>query len=150
MWDAFATEYLPPEPKILLLRATRRERTTARSTVRRQAHRPATSTTTVARAGQRADRRLGRTACAQDLGIEVDVLDYHEHALGGGERRHGRRLRRGPLATRGQRWGVGIDPNITTASMKAVLSALERLGVDLGQHQRLAGAATVEVAGTAD
>jgi 2-isopropylmalate synthase len=29
------------------------------------------------------------------------------------------------------RWGVGMDPNITTASMKAVLSALERLGVDI-------------------
>ena len=31
------------------------------------------------------------------------------------------------------RWGVGMDPNITTASMKAVLSALERLGVDLAR-----------------
>jgi 2-isopropylmalate synthase len=29
------------------------------------------------------------------------------------------------------RWGVGMDPNITTASMKAVVSALERLGIDL-------------------
>ena len=29
------------------------------------------------------------------------------------------------------RWGVAMDPNITTASLKAVLSALERLGVDV-------------------
>jgi hypothetical protein len=32
-----------------------------------------------------------------------------------------------------------MDPNITTASMKAVLSALERLGVNL---QTIAGVAT--------
>jgi 2-isopropylmalate synthase len=77
----------------------------------------------------------------RDLAIEVDVLDYAEHALGAGEeatavayvevRSHGEVC-----------WGVGMDPNITTASMKAVLSALERLGVDL--------LAVGEVAVTAD
>jgi hypothetical protein len=34
-----------------------------------------------------------------------------------------------------------MDPNITTASMKAVLSALERLGVDM---QKAAGVAAAE------
>ena len=33
-----------------------------------------------------------------------------------------------------------MDPNITTASLKAVLSALERLGIDLAGSGQLAGA----------
>ena len=67
------------------------------------------------------------------------MLDYAEHALGAGEeatavayveaRSHGE-----------VRWGVGMDPNITTASMKAVLSALERLGVAFEPSAELAGA----------
>jgi 2-isopropylmalate synthase len=44
------------------------------------------------------------------------------------------------------RWGVGMDPNITTASMKAVLSALERLGVNL----QPTGEVVDEVAAAAD
>ncbi len=80
-------------------------------------------------------------ALRQDLGIEVDVLDYAEHALGAGEEATAVAY----VEVRSHndvRWGVGMDPNITTASMKAVLSALERLGVDL--------LAVGEVAVTAD
>ncbi len=72
--------------------------------------------------------------------MEVEVLDYAEHALGAGEeatavayvevRSHGESC-----------WGVGIDPNITTASMKAVLSALDRLGVDVLASAQPAAAA---------
>ena len=66
----------------------------------------------------------------QDLGIEVDVLDYAEHALGAGE--EATAVAYVEVRSHGEvRWGVGMDPNITTASMRAVLSALERLGVDL-------------------
>jgi hypothetical protein len=35
-----------------------------------------------------------------------------------------------------------MDPNITTASMKAVLSALERLGVDIAPGQLAASSAS--------
>jgi 2-isopropylmalate synthase len=69
-------------------------------------------------------------ALRQDLGIEIEVLDYAEHALGAGE--EATAVAYVEVRSRGEvRWGVGMDPNITTASMKAVLSALERLGVAL-------------------
>lgn len=59
------------------------------------------------------------------IGVEIQVHDYHEHAMSaGGDAQaaaylecavHGRPL-----------WGVGIDPSIVTASLKAVISAVNR------------------------
>ena len=61
----------------------------------------------------------------QRLGIEVDVRDYHEHAMSTGEDATaaayvevGRR--------RGVVWGVGIHPSIVTASLRAVVNAANR------------------------
>ena len=69
-------------------------------------------------------------ALRRDLGIEVEVLDYAEHALGAGE--EATAVAYVEVRSEGDvRWGVGMDPNITTASMKAVLGALERFGIDL-------------------
>jgi 2-isopropylmalate synthase len=77
-------------------------------------------------------------ALRRDMGIEVEVLDYAEHALGAGE--EATAVAYVEVRSHNEvRWGVGMDPNITTASMKAVLSALERLGVNL---QTIAGVAT--------
>jgi 2-isopropylmalate synthase len=59
------------------------------------------------------------------IGYEVRVLDYHEHALSaGGDARAAAYLE----CAVGDRvlWGVGIDSNIVTASLKAVLSAVNR------------------------
>jgi 2-isopropylmalate synthase len=59
------------------------------------------------------------------IGHEVRVLDYHEHALSaGGDARAAAYLE----CAVGDRvlWGVGIDPNIVTASLKAVVSAVNR------------------------
>jgi 2-isopropylmalate synthase len=59
------------------------------------------------------------------VGNDVRVLDYHEHALSsGGDARAAAYVE----CAVGDRvlWGVGIDPNIVTASFKAVLSAVNR------------------------
>lgn len=59
------------------------------------------------------------------LGIEVRVLDYAEHALSsGGDARAAAYVE----CEVGDRtvWGVGIDPNIVTASLHAVTSAVNR------------------------
>ena len=58
-------------------------------------------------------------------GIDVRVLDYHEHALSaGGDAVAAAYLE---CAVGGQiLWGVGIDPSIVTASLKAVVSAVNR------------------------
>ncbi|MGZ4592132.1 MAG: alpha-isopropylmalate synthase regulatory domain-containing protein, partial [Actinomycetes bacterium] len=59
------------------------------------------------------------------IGHEVRVLDYHEHALSaGGDARAAAYLE----CAVGDRvlWCVGVDANIVTASLKAVVSAVNR------------------------
>jgi 2-isopropylmalate synthase len=59
------------------------------------------------------------------LDIDVRVLDYHEHAMSaGGDARAAAYLE----CAVGDHvlWGVGIDANIVTASLKAVISAVNR------------------------
>jgi len=58
-------------------------------------------------------------------GIEVKLYDYVEHALGqGGDALAAAYV---DLAVNGKRlWGVGIDADISTASLKAVVSAVNR------------------------
>ena len=61
----------------------------------------------------------------QAYGVDVRVLDYYEHALSaGGDASAAAYLE---CAIDGEVfWGVGIDPNTTTASLKAVVSAINR------------------------
>lgn len=61
----------------------------------------------------------------QDYGVDVRVLDYYQHALSeGGDASAAAYLE---CAIDGDVfWGVGIDPNTTTASLKAVISAINR------------------------
>jgi 2-isopropylmalate synthase len=59
------------------------------------------------------------------IGHDVRVLDYAEHALSsGGDARAAAYVE----CAIGERilWGVGVDPNIVTASLKAVVSACNR------------------------
>ena len=70
-------------------------------------------------------------ALSRVSGVPVRVLDYHEHAIGAGAQARAAaylELRVGEGRTL---FGVGIDANIVTASMKAVLSGLRRAGVAL-------------------
>jgi len=61
----------------------------------------------------------------QNHGVDVRVLDFSEHALSsGGDASAAAYLE---CAIAGEVfWGVGIDPNTTTASLKAVVSAINR------------------------
>ncbi len=61
----------------------------------------------------------------RQLGVEVSVLDYAQHALGaGGDARAAAYLE---VAVDDEiYWGVGIDPNTTLASLKGVVSAVNR------------------------
>ena len=64
-------------------------------------------------------------ALTDELGYDVRVLDYHEHALSsGGDATAAAYVE---CAVGDQvLWGVGLDPNIVTASLKAVVSAVNR------------------------
>jgi 2-isopropylmalate synthase len=65
-------------------------------------------------------------AFVQALGMNIKLMDFHEHAIGSGAHAQAAcyvelRVDNGPT-----RFGVGIDGNIVTASFKAVLSAVNR------------------------
>ena len=127
MWGAFESEYLPPEPRYRLRShelhtessdAAGRTRVTAQLEVDGAAN-----------DDHRRGRRAGR-----------GVRERDRHPFRRGVRR--RRLRRARDRPRCQcpgsayvetvnsdneiRWGIGQDPNITTASLRAVLNAFER------------------------
>jgi 2-isopropylmalate synthase len=60
------------------------------------------------------------------LGLDIKLMDYHEHAIGSGANARAAcyvelRVAGGPTV-----FGCGIDPNIVTASFRAVLSAVNR------------------------
>lgn len=67
-------------------------------------------------------------------GCSISVLDYHEHAIGSGAQARAAaylELRIGDTRTL---FGVGIDTNIVTASIKAVLSGLQRCKLELAER----------------
>ncbi len=55
-----------------------------------------------------------------------DVVDYSEHAIGRGADAQAVAYVETTGPTGNLKWGLGQDPNITTASLRAVLSAFER------------------------
>ncbi|WP_062442417.1 2-isopropylmalate synthase [Herbidospora daliensis] len=59
------------------------------------------------------------------LGIDVRVLDYTEHAMSGGADAKAASYVETEIDGR-VLWGVGIDANTTTASLKAIISAVNR------------------------
>jgi 2-isopropylmalate synthase len=65
-------------------------------------------------------------------GTALEVLDYHEHAIGSGAQARAAAYLELRIADTRTLFGVGIDANIVTASMKAVVSGLLRSGIALG------------------
>jgi 2-isopropylmalate synthase len=130
MWDAFQTEYLPAQPRVQLI-SHELHTDSATST--------ATITAQLIVDGQhRTVRGQGNgpisafvNGLRQELDTDLDVLDYAEHAMGQGSEATAVAYVETASVEPGRgdqvvRWGVGTDPNIITASMRAVLSAFER------------------------
>jgi 2-isopropylmalate synthase len=121
MWEAFAAEYL------------------SAGAVRLQAHRTSSVvdakdavTAEVSVDGQaRQIEGVGNGPISAfcdalgSLGIEVRVLDYTEHALTAGSDAQAAAYVECEVGGRAL-WGVGIDTNTVTASLRAVLSAVNR------------------------
>ncbi|WP_329092048.1 2-isopropylmalate synthase [Streptosporangium sp. NBC_01469] len=61
------------------------------------------------------------------VGVQVRVLDYAEHAMSAGTDAKAASYIECEIAGE-TLWGVGIDSNTTTASLKAVISAVNRAG----------------------
>jgi 2-isopropylmalate synthase len=60
------------------------------------------------------------------LGLDIRLMDYHEHAIGSGANARAACYVELRVANGASLYGVGIDSNIVTASFKAVLSAVNR------------------------
>jgi 2-isopropylmalate synthase len=127
MWNAFESEYLPPEPRYRLRShelhtsasdAAGRTRVTAQLEVDGQ------PTTIVGEGDGPVEAFV--SAIVTHFGEEFDVVDYAEHAIGRGSNAQAVAYVETVNGDNDIRWGIGQDPNITTASLRAVLNAFER------------------------
>ena len=60
------------------------------------------------------------------LGMDIRLMDFHEHAIGAGANANAASYVELRVNNGTTRFGVGIDGNIVTASLRAVLSAVNR------------------------
>ena len=136
MWDTFQTEYLAESPRYTLVGHELHTRSIADSETREGSTKITAQIVvdgehhTVVGHGSGPISALVR-GLREELGVALDVVDYAEHALAVGAGRHSAEARAAAyVETIGDgdepRWGIGIDADITTAGLKAVLSALER------------------------
>jgi 2-isopropylmalate synthase len=65
-------------------------------------------------------------ALRRDAGVTVELTDYAEHALGEGADAQAVAYVETKMPGGKTRWGVGLDANIVTASLRAVVSAVNR------------------------
>jgi 2-isopropylmalate synthase len=65
-------------------------------------------------------------ALQADLGVDVDVVDYSEHAVSAGSDATAVAYVETQSGDGELRWGVGMHPSILTASLRAVVSAVNR------------------------
>jgi 2-isopropylmalate synthase len=127
MWAAFEKEYLPEHAELALLS---HESTTGER-----------GSTVVAR--MRVDGRertvTGRgngpiaafvAALQADLGVDVDVVDYSEHAVGSGSGATAVAYVETQRSDGSIKWGVGMHESIETASLRAVVCAANRHRAD--------------------
>ena len=77
------------------------------------------------RRGQRPARCLRAGPCSAATGIEARVLDYHEHALGSGSDARAAAYVQVEVGEQTS-WGVAVHHSIVTASLRAVVSAINR------------------------
>lgn len=69
-------------------------------------------------------------ALCSSLGIDFRVVDYHQHATGGGADAQSACYVEVQIGRGETRYGAGLDANIVAASLKAVCSALDRSWAD--------------------
>jgi 2-isopropylmalate synthase len=124
LWATFEREYLPTDPPVRLISHEETTSSEAGSTVTAQLlvdgeHR------TITGKGNGPIAAFVH-AIHSDLGVELEVVDYAEHAVSAGTDATAVAY----VEARGEdgiTWGVGTDESISSASLKAVVSALNRL-----------------------
>ena len=134
MWDAFQAEYLPDEPTFRLRSHELHTRTGddgGNTSIQAQLDVDGAAHSIYGEGDGPVEAFVA--ALVAEFGDRVeghfDVLDYAEHAIGQGSNAQAAAYLETVSDGGRVRWGIGVDPNITTASLRAVLCAFER-------HQR--------------
>jgi 2-isopropylmalate synthase len=127
MWGAFESEYLPPEPRFRLRSHelhTESSEASGRTRVTAQLEVDGSAITITGEGDGPVEAFV--SAIVSHFGEEFDVVDYAEHAIGRGSNAQAVAYVETVNGDSDVRWGIGQDPNITTASLRAVLNAFER------------------------
>jgi 2-isopropylmalate synthase len=129
MWDVFLDEYLPsndePWGRFKLKTVAVDSDVDGETRVRVGMSDTTTGPEIVESQGSGNGPIAAFCAALGSLGVDVKVLDYHEHAMSaGGDAQAAAYLE--CSVTGRTLWGVGIDSSIVTASLKAVVSAVNR------------------------
>ena len=125
IWDSFVQEYLPEKPSVTLMsHELKSDSTSGRTTITAQLlvngeHK------TISGDGNGPIDAFVRAVNA-GLDAQIDVVDYAEHAMGQGSEATAVAYVETTDGVGNVRWGVGTDPNIISASFRAVLGAYER------------------------
>jgi 2-isopropylmalate synthase len=123
MWDTFAAEYLAEDAPVQLLShesATGEKGSTVVAQVLVDGE-----PRTVSGEGNGPIAAFVNGIRAQ-LDVDIDVVDYTEHAVGAGSDATAAAYVETQAADGTVRWGVGVNHSITTASLRAVVSAVNR------------------------
>jgi len=128
MWTAFEGEYLPASPSVRLdsheLRTGRNDAGVDVAAITAQLVVDGTHRTITGEGNGPIAAFVH--ALQSNLDLEIDVVDYAEHAIGQGADAEAVAYVETIDGDGTVRWGVGTDRNIITASLRAVLSAVER------------------------
>jgi 2-isopropylmalate synthase len=123
MWDQFARAYLDEGP----LRLLSHEVTTGDAGARITAQVLVDGEPRTLTGAGNGPLAAFVDAVGRSLDVELDVVDYSEHAVGAGAGAEAAAYVEARTPDGRVRWGVGTHENILTASLRAVLSAVVRL-----------------------
>ncbi len=132
MWDSFQSEYMPAVPKMRLrsheLHTVSNDDASGNTSIQVQLDVDAEAHSFTGQGDGPVEAFVA--ALVSQFGTLVggnfDVLDYAEHAIGQGADARAVAYVETVDGNSNVRWGIGTDPNITTASLRAVLAAFER------------------------
>jgi len=123
MWDRFEDEYLRSDGAVKLL-AHEVSTGDEGATITAQLLVDGSHRTAVGKGSGPIDAFVH--ALREELGVQIDVVDYSEHAVSSGSDATAVAYVETQVPDGSVKWGVGMHPSILTASLRAVVSALNR------------------------
>ena len=121
LWSAFRAVYMPENPSMQLLH---HEVTEANNGAEIVAHLLVDGEPVEVKGTGNGPIAAFVDGLERSLGLSVDVVDYAEHALSAGHEASAAAYVELTDGHRSVRWGVGIDKSISSAGLKAVVSAV--------------------------